>query len=229
MMLPGVGRRGARRSGRGRWLAGAALAAALGVVRAAPLTPADIAALCSNAEDQAHCGRLIEARQLPKLPGLAVRDGDDLRVALYPSGVATFRDVVRLSGAETYALWDSLDRINGVVLFTTSGDRTGFLLLTRTNGRQYKLPAEPMLSPDRQYIATADFCADGCDNEVALWRVSRDDVRKERVLRPDAPWTDVTATWSAADVLLVEYRTAGSDAARQLTLAPTDPRWRPAR
>ena len=58
------------------------------------------------------------------------------------------------------------------VLFTTDADRTGFLLLTRHNGRQYRLPAEPVLSPDRQYLVTADFCADGCDNELALWRIA---------------------------------------------------------
>jgi hypothetical protein len=220
MIRLAIERRRARSNGRGMSLFGvflrALFAGALTSAHAAPLTPADVAGLCANAEDQAHCGRLIEARQLPKLPGLAVRDGDDLRVTLYPSGFVTFRDVVRITGAETYALWDSLDRINGVVLFTTHGDRTGFLLLTRTNGRQYKLPAEPMLSPDRQYLATADFCADGCDNEVALWRVTRDDVRKERVLRPDVPWTDVTVTWKDGDTLLVQYTPPGASDARTI-------------
>ena len=95
------------------------LAAGACVVQAAPLTPADIATLCANAEDQAHCGRLVEERQIKALPGLAVRDGDDLRITLYPSGTAVFRDVVRITGAQTYALWDALSPINGVVLFTT--------------------------------------------------------------------------------------------------------------
>ena len=171
----------------GRLLAVVATALCIGwsTGHGAPPTPADIATLCASAEDQSHCGRLVEGWQMPRLPGLATRNGDELRVTLFPSGVATFRDEVRITGAQTYALWDALDRINGVVLFTTDGDRSGFLLLLRNNGRQVRLPAEPMLSPDRQYLVTADFCASGCDNEVALWRVTREDVRKDRVLRPD--------------------------------------------
>jgi hypothetical protein len=204
--------------------------AALGAVaRAAPLAPADIAGLCANAEDQAHCGRLVEERQLKALPGLAVRDGDDLRVSLYPSGTAVFRDVVRISGAQTYALWDALSPINGVLLFTTDADRSGFLLLTRNNGRQYRLPSEPVLSPDRQYLVTADFCADGCDNELALWRVTRDDVRKERALRPEAAWSDVTAEWRTPDRLVIEHKRAGDDASIRDELTLADARWRPAR
>jgi hypothetical protein len=203
--------------------------AACAVARAAPLTPGDVAALCANAEDQAHCGRLVEERQIRALPGLAVRDGDDLRVSLYPSGTAVFRDVVRISGAQTYALWDALSPINAVLLFTTDADRTGFLLLTRANGRQYRLPSEPVLSPDRQYLVTADFCADGCDNELALWRIARDDVRKERVLRPDTPWSDVTAEWRTPERLVIEHKRAGDDASVRSELALTDARWRPAR
>jgi hypothetical protein len=212
-----------------RLLMSGLLAAGVCVAHAAPLTPADIATLCANAEDQAHCGRLIEERQIKGLPGLAVRDGDDLRVSLYPSGTAVFRDVVRVTGAQTYALWDALSPINGVVLFTTDGDRSGFLLLTRHNGRQYRLPAEPVLSPDRQYLVTADFCADGCDNEVALWRVTRDDVRKERVLRPGVAWTDVTAEWRTPDRLVIEHRRPADDTPIRMEVALADARWRPAR
>jgi hypothetical protein len=210
-------------------LAGALLLCAITRVHATPPTPAEIATLCAAAEDQSHCGRLVEAWQLPRLPGLATRNGDELRVALYPSGAATFRDEVRITGAQTYALWDALDRINGVLLFTTDGDRSGFLLLLRGNGRQIRLPAEPVLSPDRQFLVTADFCASGCENEVAVWRITRDDVRKDRAWRPDASWNDVTATWQGTDRLAVEYQRAGSDAAQRVEIALADPRWRPSR
>ena len=127
-----------------------------------------IAELCANAEDQAHCGRLIEEVQLKRLPGLAVRDGDDLKVSLFPSGMTMFRDSVAISGAKSFTLWDYLDWINAVVLFTTDGDQTGFVLLQRTNGKQYRLPAEPVLSPDRQHLVTVDICAKICDGEVAV-------------------------------------------------------------
>ena len=41
--------------------------AVAGFAHAAPLTSTELTALCANAEDQAHCGRLIEARQLPRV------------------------------------------------------------------------------------------------------------------------------------------------------------------
>ena len=209
--------------------AAATLVMASVAASAAPPTPADIATLCAAAEDQSHCGRLVEAWQMARLPGLASRNGDELRVALYPSGTATFRDEVRIAGAQTFALWDALDRINGVLLFTTDGDRSGYLLLLRGNGRQVRLPAEPALSPDRQFLVTADFCASGCDNEVALWRVSREDVRKDRVLRPEGAWSDVIATWQGSERIAVEFQRPGSDAVQRLELTLGDPRWRASR
>jgi hypothetical protein len=210
------------------FLAYCALACAPILAHAGSVTPAQVAELCAGAEDTAHCGRLIEEKQIKRFAGLATRDGDDLRVSLYPKGETTFRDVVRVSGAESYALWDVLSEINSVLVFHTDGDRTGYILLTRTNGRQYKLPTEPALSPDRQYLVTADFCADGCDNEAALWRVTRDDVRKERVFKPDAAWRDATAEWSGPDAVVFDYR-AGDGERRQLRLGPGDPLWRAAR
>jgi hypothetical protein len=198
----------------------ARLAFALGLVATSAATAAptarEVAELCAGAEDQAHCGRLVEEAQLKRLPALAERSGDELRIALFPSGIVTFRDSVPVTGARTFALWDSLDRINAVVLFTTDGEQTGFLLVQRTNGRQYRLPSEPTLSPDRQYLVTADFCASGCDGELALWRVTRDDVRKAQAWRPPLRWTDATATWKDADTLRVEYTVEGETAARTL-------------
>ena len=61
-------------------------------VGATPLTQLEIVSLCGNAEDAAHCGRLIEEVQLKRLPNLARRDGAQLLVSLYPSGSATFTD-----------------------------------------------------------------------------------------------------------------------------------------
>ena len=47
--------------------------------------------------DTAHCGRLIEEKQLKRFAGLATRDGDYLRVSLYPRGEATFRSLAEVS------------------------------------------------------------------------------------------------------------------------------------
>ncbi|MEP6679389.1 MAG: hypothetical protein ABJB78_08825 [Betaproteobacteria bacterium] len=204
-----------------------ACAAALPAAAAAAPTAVQVGELCANADDQAHCGRLIEQAQMKRLPGLVERAGDDLRIALLPagSGTVTFRDSVPLTGAKSYALWDYLDRINAVVLFTTDGEQTGFLLLQRTNGRQYRLPSEPTISPDRQRLVTADFCASGCAGELAVWRVTRDDVRKELAWKPPAPWTDASATWKDADTLQIEYSADGQASARTLLRGLDAPGW----
>jgi hypothetical protein len=188
----------------------------------------EIATLCANAEDSTHCGRLLEARQLARLPGLATRDGDDLHVTLYPTGSVTFHDVIRPEGVKTYALWDALSPIDAALLDVTEGERTGFLLLDRRSGRQVALPAEPVLSPDRHYLVTADFCAEGCDGEVALWRVSRDGVRKERSFRPPTRWSDATAEWQGPERLTLDYTPADGSAAQRVELRLDDARWRPA-
>jgi len=192
---------------------------------AASLTPAQVTELCKEAEDQAHCGRLVEEVQLKRLPGLAQRTGDDLKVTLFPSGATTFRDEVSISGAKSFALWDYFDRINAVVLYTTDGDHSGFVLMQRANGRQYRLPAEPVLSPDRQRIVTADFCAEGCDGEVALWRITRDDMRKELAWKPQPPWSDATARWKDADTLTFEFTLPGEDKPRSQERRLSDPAW----
>jgi hypothetical protein len=182
---------------------------------AAP-TAVQVAELCANAEDQPHCGRLIEQAQMKRLPGMAERNGDELRITLFPTGAVTFRDSVPVTGAKTFALWDYLDRINAVVLFATDGEQTTFVLLQRTNGKQYRLPSEPTLSPDRQYLVTADFCASGCEGELAVWRVTRDDVRKTLAWKPPVSWSDASATWKDADTLRVEYTVDGESAPRTL-------------
>src|SRR4029453_8616304 len=181
-----------------RWIRVGAALATFGCAASAPaisLPPTQIAELCANAEDQAHCGRLIEEVQLKRLPGLATRDGDDLKVSLFPSGATTFRDSIALSGAKSFTLWDYFDRINAVVLFTTDGDQTGFLLLQRTNGKQYRMPSDPVLSPDRQRLVTVDICAKICTGEIAVWRVTRDDVVKELAWKPQPAWRDASAPW----------------------------------
>ena len=209
-----------------RALVATALLVAATSATAGSLTAAQIATLCGNAEDMSHCGRLIEDQQLKRFAGIATRDGDELRVTLYPRGDVLFRDVVRPTAVESYTLWDVLPEINGVLLFVNQGDRANYLLLLRNNGRQFRLPAEPVVSPDRAYVVTADFCASGCDNEVALWRLTRDDVRKERVLRADGPWTDVTAEWSGPDEVVIDYTQQGESERRQLRLVRFVACWR---
>jgi hypothetical protein len=185
----------------------------------------ELTKVCAEAEDPSHCGRLVESVQLPRLPNLAVREKSDLRVSLYPSGTVTFTDIEAVTGGRSYSLWDFLSEINAVVLYVTEGDDTTFLLVQRTTGRKTDLPADPKLSPDRSRLVTADFCERRCTNEVALWRVTRDGVRKELVMRPSGPWTDVVATWKDAETVAIEYTAAGAVTRSRLSRRVADTDW----
>ena len=194
-------------------------------VHAAPVTPARITELCAQADGPAHCGRLIEADQLKALPNLAVREGDTLKVLLYPSGTRDFVDVDSLHGATTWSLWDYWSAVNVVVLFTTDLDRIGYATLQRATGRVVALPAEPVLSPDRQHLAVADFCSTNCDNEVSVWRIARDGISKEYGWKPDAQWSDVTVQWKGDNTVVLEFTPKGEDKARTLERRLTEPGW----
>ena len=193
---------------------------------AAPLETDEIGKICAQAEGSAHCGRMIESVQLKRLPNLATRDGTTLKVQLYPAGIATFADTEALNGGRSYSLWDYLDAINAVLLYTTDGDTVTFTLLQRTNGRKVELPTEPKVSPDRQRLATADFCPKQCVNELAVWRVTRDGIYKESVWKPAQAWSDAGARWKDPDTLVVEYTAAGSGQPGTLERKLTDPGWK---
>jgi hypothetical protein len=193
--------------------------------QAEPLGIEEITKLCSQAEGPSHCGRMVEEVQLPRLPNLAVRDKLDLRVSLYPSGTTTFTDTETLHGGRSYSLWDFMSEINAVVLYVTDGDDASFLLLQRTTGRKIDLPADPKLSSDRQRLVTVDFCENRCTNEVAVWRITRDSVRKELSWRPAATWTDAAATWKDERTIAIEYSVAGATAPSRLTRRLADADW----
>ena len=208
--------------------AGAFVALALAVpapVAAAPLGPEELAATCAQSEGPAHCGRMVEQIQLKRLPNLATRDGTTLKVSLYPSGSVPFADTEALNGGRSYSLWDYLDSINAVLLYTTDGDAVTFTLLQRSNGRRIELPTEPAVSPDRQRLVTADFCPSQCVNELTVWRVTRDGVTKEMTWKPPEAWSDAGAKWKTAETLVIEYTLAANAKAGQVERRLTDPTW----
>jgi hypothetical protein len=210
--------------------AAARFAAGLGAVfavaaGAAPLSPAELATVCAEADDPPHCGRLVETVQLKRLPSLAQRDGATLQVSLYPSGKMAFTDTEAPSGGRSYSLWDFISEINAVILYTSEGDRVTFTLLQRANGRKVELPGEPVLAPDRQRIATADFCAEHCVNELAVWRVTREGVTRELAWKPAAAWAYATATWKDAETIRVEYAPIGTSDEKSLERRLNDPTW----
>jgi len=209
-----------------RALAGASLATALASFAwAVPLTPAEVGKLCGEAEGPAHCGRLVEAEQLKRLPGLAARDGNALRLSLFPSGNVTFNDVDAPSGGKSFALWDYFSEINAAILWTTQDDDTGFLIVQRAGGRQTALPAEPVLAPDRQRIVTADFCAERCGNRLTVWRVSREGVTREAFFEPPEKWIDATARWKDPQTVVITYSREGAPQPATLERRLAEPGW----
>ena len=193
--------------------------------QAVALTADELARVCAQADDASHCGRLVEETQLRRLPNLAVRDGAALTVSLFPSGTVTFTDTDAPNGGRSHSLWDYLGEINSVVLYTTDGDDVTFTLLQRATGRRTELPAEPRVSPDRARLVTADFCAKHCVNELSVWRVTRDGVRRELSWKPREAWIDAEATWKDAETLTIEYAVAGTQARSRIERRLADPTW----
>jgi hypothetical protein len=205
---------------------GIALAAfAASSAHAAPLSQAEVTKLCSEAEGLAHCGRLVEAEQLKRLPGLAARDGSALRITLFPTGQVTFTDVDTRSGGTSFALWDHYSGINATLLFTTQDDDASFVLLQRATGKQTSLPSEPALAPDRQRLATADFCETRCENRLVVWRISREGAVREAEWKPAEIWADAAVRWRDSTTLVVEYTPAGASEPKTLERKLGEPGW----
>jgi hypothetical protein len=196
-----------------------------GVTCAAQLSDAEIGEICAQAEDAAHCGRLVEEAQLKRLPNLARREGNALVISLFPTGVATFADSDDPVAGRSYSLWDYLDGINAVLVYMTAGDKASFTLLTRSNNRRYELPTEPQLSPDRQRLVTADVCQTQCSKEIAVWRITPESLRKELIWNA-GEWADATAKWKDAETLAIEYSVDGTTAAGTIERKLSDPRWK---
>jgi hypothetical protein len=208
-----------------RAFAAACALAFAGHAAAVPPTREEVVQWCAEADGMVHCARLIEAQQMKRLPGLAKREDNDLVIALFPSGTRRFSDVDRLVDPVSYAFYDTLDPINGVLLFKVEGDRTSYVLLQRAGNRVTELPSEPALAPNRQRLVTADFCAAGCANELVVWRVTRDGVFPDLVHRPAEAWTDAIPRWKDAETIVVDYAPPGDAPRRTVERSLSQPGW----
>ncbi len=91
------------------------------------------------------------------------------------------------------------------------------MLLQRATAGSTALPSEPVLAPDRRRLATADFCAGGCDNEVAIWQHRRATACARKLAwTPPAAWSDAGSTWKRRRYDRVDYALAGGSAPRTL-------------
>lgn len=187
----------------------------------AAFAPKEVADICSQAEDRQHCGRLIEKRQLVRYPDLGARDGDTLTLRLQGGGTWSFTD----TETESRAVWGYLPESDAVVLLTLRGEKVGFGVLLRASGTETDVANAPVSSPDATLLATADFCEQVCENEIAVWRIVDGRLEKDRFYRPRTQWLDVAVQWKDANTLLVERRTAVLATPQVFEFRLTDPGW----
>jgi hypothetical protein len=185
---------------------------------------AQFARICGNTVDPADCGKKIEALQL-KQPGASQvvrRDGKLLAVTIPDEPPFIFEDIDSEAGPNVsfYAYSSGAD---SVVLYRARADKLEFVLLHRPTGNVTELPNEPKFNRDGRYFATADFCKEGCENRVAIWRIERRGALRERVFTPRTAWADAEVSWGSNTRLVVDATENGKSTA--INLDVNDSRW----
>lgn len=185
---------------------------------------AQFSRLCANTADPADCGKRVEAAQLKLLGSSSVvrRDGKLLAISVPGEPPFIFEDVDSEAGPNVsfYAYSSGAD---SVVLYRARGDKLDFLMLHRSTGNVTELPNEPKFNRDGRYFATADFCKEGCENRIAVWRIERRGALRERVFTPRTPWEDADVSWGGPTRLVVDASENGKSAA--INLDVNDSRW----
>jgi hypothetical protein len=180
--------------------------------------------LCGSSADPADCGKKIEAAQFAQggASQIVRRDGALLAVAVPGEPPFIFEDIESEAGPNVsfYAYSSGAD---SVVLYRARGDRIDFLMLHRPTGNVTELPNEPKFNRDGRYFVTADFCKDGCENRIAVWRIERRGALRERVYTPRTPWDDAEVSWGGPTRLVVDATENGKPVAINIDMA--DSRW----
>ena len=188
------------------------------------------AKLCAKTADPAECGKRIEAQQLDRAGGglasLVKRAGNLLAVTVPGEPPFMFEDKLGEAGPNVsfYAYHAPSD---SVVLYRAQADKLDFVLVQRgggvTSASTTELPNEPFFNGDGRFFATVDFCSDGCENRLSVWRFERRGPARERVFVPRTLWSDAGVSWGAPRRLIVDYTEGGKNASLNLELS--DPRW----
>lgn len=196
----------------------------------APPNAEQFAKLCAKTADPAECGKKIEAQQIARagvgLATIVKRAGNLLAVTVPGEPPFMFEDKLGEAGPNVsfYAYHAPSD---SVVLYRAQADKLDFVLVQRgggvTSASTTELPNEPFFNGDGRFFATVDFCSDGCENRLSVWRFERRGPARERVFVPRTPWTDAGVSWGAPRRLIVDYTEAGKNASMNLELS--DPRW----
>ncbi len=183
------------------------------------------ARLCTSTADPAHCGKKIETVQLRNATASQVvkREGKLLAVTIPGEPPYIFEDIDSEAGPNVsfYAYSSGAD---SVVLYRARADKLDFVLLHRPTGTLTELPNEPKFNRDGRYFATADFCKEGCENRIAIWRIERrGEALRERVFTPRTAWNDADVSWGGTMRLVVDITETGKSSS--INLDVNDPRW----
>lgn len=188
------------------------------------------AKLCAKTADPADCGKKIEAQQIDRagtaLGVIVKRAGNLLAVTVPGEPPFMFEDKLGEAGPNV-SFYSYHAPSDSVVLYRAQADKLDFVLVQRgggaTTASTTELPNEPFFNTDGRYFVTVDFCGDGCENRLSVWRFERRGPARERVFSPRSPWTDAGVSWGAPRRLIVDYTETGKNASMNLELS--DPRW----
>lgn len=189
-----------------------------------PPTTDQFARLCANTADPADCGKRVEAQQL-KQPGagsIVRRDGKLLAVTVPGEPPFIFEDIDSEAGPNV-SFYSYSAPADALVLYRARADKIEFIMIHRPTASVTELPNEPRFNSDGRYFVTADFCKDGCENRLSVWRIERRGAARERVFVPRVLWSDADATWGSPRRLVVDITENGRSSSINLDLS--DPRW----
>jgi hypothetical protein len=180
------------------------------------------AKLCANTADPADCGKKIESEQIRRAGAVVKRDGSLLAVTAPGEPPFLFEDKTGEAGPNV-SFFAYNAQADAVVLYRAQADKIDFVLVHRATMSTTDLPNEPYFNSDGRYFVTVDFCKEGCENRLSVWRFERRGPARERVFAPRTPWTDAGVSWGAPRRLVVDYTENGRNASINLDLS--DPRW----
>jgi hypothetical protein len=191
-----------------------------------PPTTDQFARLCANTADPADCGKRIEAEQLKRASAhanaIVRRDGKLLAVTVPGEPPFIFEDVDSEAGPNI-SFYGYSAPADSVVLYRARGDKLEFVLVHRPTASTTEIPNEPKFNSDGRYFVTADFCKEGCENRLTIWRVERRGPTRERVFTPRTPWSDADVSWGSPTRLIVDATENGKSSSVNLDV--NDPRW----
>ncbi len=191
-----------------------------------PLSTDQFARVCTNTADPADCGKKVEAEQFKRAgvaaTSLARRVGRLLAITVPGEPPFIFEDVDSEAGPNTsFFSYNAI--ADSVVLYRARADKIEFVLVHRPTGSTTEIPNEPKFNSDGRYFVTADFCKEGCENRITVWRTERRGPTRERVFAPRTTWVDADVTWGTPRRLIVDVTENGKTAAINLDI--NDPRW----